>query len=227
MPRAAALLPLLLVASCGGSGGERLFRVHIANVAPPGAIATSGGNLDFHLPPGAYALTRGATPFFTPGASDDGRGMESLAEDGDPTAIVTTAGAEGLDVGWFEFDATYQTGAIPSGGEFVLDVVARPGDRLHLVTMLGESNDWFFSTPIEGLAFFDGNAPIDPTTVFTTQVFDLGTEVDEPLGEGPNQAPRQSAPNTGAAEGGTVARESAAAAAEAWIEVTIEEVLVP
>ena len=30
------------------------------------------------------------------------------------------------------------------------------------------------------------------------------TEVDEPIGFGPNQAPRQAGPNTGAAEGSTV-----------------------
>jgi hypothetical protein len=46
--------------------------------------------------------------------------------------------------------------------------------------------------------------PLDGTLDVTSQIvlMDLGTEVDEPLGEGPNQAPRQPSWNTGADEHG-------------------------
>ena len=37
-------------------------------------------------------------------------------------------------------------------------------------------------------------------------LYDAGTEVDEELGVGSTQAPRQNAPNTGAAEDGVVRR---------------------
>ena len=49
----------------------------------------------------------------------------------------------------------------------------------------------------------DGLAP-DPDITPQLYVWDLGTEVNEPFGEGENQATRQSAPNTGVDENGVV-----------------------
>ena len=42
------------------------------------------------LAPGAYELNDHPVSFFTPGEADRGEGLESLAEDGDPSLLVGT-----------------------------------------------------------------------------------------------------------------------------------------
>jgi hypothetical protein len=72
--------------------------------------------------------------------------------------------------------------------------------------MFGQSNDYFYSTR-KPVALFDAKGePLggDVTAMFA--LYDAGTEVNEELGVGPDQAPRQKAPNTGAAENGVVRR---------------------
>ena len=68
-------------------------------------------------------------------------------------------------------------------------VEAEPGDLLSLATMLVQSNDRFFA--IQRL-------PVDLT------LWDAGTEVDEPAGTGPHQAPRQTGPGDGEPQDGAV-----------------------
>ncbi len=80
------------------------------------------------------------------------------------------------------------------------------GMRLNLATMFVQSNDLFYAFRPEGLALYDedGNAV---TGDVTEQIFlyDAGTEVNEEPGVGPNQKPRQSGPDTGPDENGTIA----------------------
>ena len=80
----------------------------------------------------------------------------------------------------------------------------KPGTRLYFATMFVQSNDWFFS-PGRGLdlAGDDGMAMMGDMTG-KMELWDAGTEADEEIGAGPNQAPRQSGPNTGADEMGVV-----------------------
>jgi hypothetical protein len=82
---------------------------------------------------------------------------------------------------------------------------AQAGDYLSFATMYGESNDTFFAPAEAGIALFDdaGN-PVNGDISAQVMLWDAGTEVNEPLGQGPNQAPRQTAPNTGETEGGVV-----------------------
>lgn len=67
--------------------------------------------------------------------------------------------------------------------------------------MFVQSNDLFISPDPEGIALFDSKRePISGDITRYFKLWDAGTEVNEEPGVGPNQAPRQPAPNTGATE---------------------------
>ena len=94
--------------------------------------------------------------------------------------------------------------ALPGGAyEFVIQ--AEAGDTLTFATMLAQSNDLFFAPDEAGIALFDddGNA-ISGDVSDQVDLWDAGSEVNQPIGEGDEQAPRQSGPNTGADEMGVV-----------------------
>lgn len=98
-----------------------------------------------------------------------------------------------------------QPGAATPGNAFEFDVTAAPGDRLSFTTMFGQSNDWFFAPEDTGIALYDSaGKPISGDFSDKIRLWDAGTEVDEEPGMGPNQGPRQPAPNTGPAENGVV-----------------------
>jgi hypothetical protein len=69
-----------------------------------------------------------------------------------------------------------------------------------VTTMFGQSNDLFYAPGDDGIALFEKAAPIHGDITSRFYLWDAGTEVNEEPGFGPNQAPRQSAPNTGPSE---------------------------
>jgi hypothetical protein len=78
------------------------------------------------------------------------------------------------------------------------------GDMLSFATMYVQSNDLFFSPGETGISLFPGGNPVTGDITAQVLLFDAGTEVNEQPGVGPNQAPRQAAPDTGPDENGTV-----------------------
>lgn len=94
--------------------------------------------------------------------------------------------------------ATEPGPALP-GDAYEFSFFASPGQRLSFATMLVQSNDWFFAPSDGGFELFDadGNARSGDITA-ELATYDAGTEADAPLGEGPDQAPRQSGPDVGA-----------------------------
>jgi hypothetical protein len=142
---------------------------------------------------------------FEPGQPDYGRGLEGLAEDGDPNALLATYG-EQANIG--VFGGVYGDDFLPllPGAAFDFELEAVPGERLSFASMFGQSNDLFIGTVPEGVALFNSDGtPRDGADISADlAMWDLGTEVNEYPGAGPNQAPRQSAPNTGPDEGGVV-----------------------
>ena len=95
--------------------------------------------------------------------------------------------------------------AIPPGQSLSLNFDAGKGAHLSLATMLAQSNDLFYAPGEAGIALYDANGTAltgDITAEF--DLWDAGTEVNQEPGVGADQAPRQSAANTGAAENGTV-----------------------
>jgi hypothetical protein len=100
---------------------------------------------------------------------------------------------------------------IGPGGAYEFSLTAGRGMRLSLITMFGQSNDWFYAPDKEGIDLFENGKPISGDITSKLVLWDAGTEADQEPGIGPDQAPRQKAANTGAAEKGKVrkARKSA------------------
>src|SRR5262245_21834838 len=95
-------------------------------------------------------------------------------------------------------------GPIGPSGAYEFSFSAKPGMKLSLVTMFGQSNDWFYAPESGGIDLFNNGKPLSGNITSKFILWDAGTEVNEEPGIGPNQAPRQKAPNTGTAEHGKV-----------------------
>ena len=153
--------------------------------------------------PGAWVLHKSdVMPLFTTGVVDPGYGLESLAEDGDPSRLITHLEAGGMITGAFNMpEGKQEPGPAFPGESFSFTVQARAGDRLSFATMFGQSNDLVFAPAASGIPLFDDQGqPMSGDITDQIALWDVGTEVNEYPGVGPNQAPRQSAPNTGIEE---------------------------
>ncbi len=159
--------------------------------------------------PGLWAIQKaGTNPLFQVGTPDNGKGLENIAEDGDPTNLLVSFRND-PDV---RFSQVFNTPAGAGGpapifpGEYYeFEFPARPGSYLNFATMFIQSNDLFVGPGENGIALFDkyGSAISGDITEYVA-LWDAGTEVNEFPGAGPNQAPRQSGPNTGEVENGNV-----------------------
>ncbi|MDH5602794.1 MAG: spondin domain-containing protein [Cyclobacteriaceae bacterium] len=95
--------------------------------------------------------------------------------------------------------------AVGPGSSTSYSFHAGKGHFLSFATMFAQSNDLFYAFPETGISLYDanGNALTGDITNMVN-LYDAGTEVNQEPGVGVDQAPRQSASNTGIAEGGTV-----------------------
>ncbi|MGI9641241.1 MAG: spondin domain-containing protein [Acidimicrobiia bacterium] len=169
------------------------------------------------LAPGAAAVIDMEQTVFTPGAPDDGHGLEALAEDGDPSAYAEWTRGTVFAVP----SGATEPGPLFPGESYTVEVEALTGQYLTLETMLVQSNDWFFSLGAEGIPLFDAaGAPIGSDITDLVTVWDAGTEIDQTPGVGPDQAPRQAGPDTGADDPDPNVREVALNATD-YIRVTI------
>ena len=169
-------------------------------------------------------------PLFRDGQPQLANGLEALAEDGNPHILFDTLAAGGSGAtaksprayGIFDTPAgTAEPGLLQSGDTYTFSFFTdRDAPRLSLAFMLVESNDWFVATPTDGIPLFqaDGSAISGPIQV---HLYDAGTEEDEPVGEGSNQAPRQVAPNTGPADDEPAVRRVEAHEASDWVTVKV------
>jgi hypothetical protein len=158
------------------------------------------------LAPGvAYAFDSETDPVFTEGMLATAEsGLEQIAEDGNNGVMFDYITNDLM------LPAAKSNEMMPIGpGEsltFNLDVPV--GHKLGYNTMFVMSNDWFFSQGNNGYDLFNGNGTPKSGTeaTFGTYLFDAGTEVDQPVGMGMDQAPFQTGPNTGAADDNTTIR---------------------
>lgn len=83
--------------------------------------------------------------------------------------------------------------------------VAGIGMHLSFASMLSQSNDLFYGFEENSLALYkeDGSA-ITGNITHAIRLWDAGTEINEILGEGENQAPRQEELNSGEREDGVI-----------------------
>lgn len=183
------------------------FRVRVQNVSTMSTLKLSNGaTAPAPTSPVAWAIVRGGNPLFMAG-QPAGEALERLAEDGNPAVLaeslastpgVVAAGAVAVPVGDTE------AGPLLPGKSFEIAFDAQPGDRLVLAFMFGQSNDWFYATA-EPLDLFDRDGrPLLVDHSAHLSLWDAGTEQNQEPGLGADQGPRQSAPDTGAAENGVV-----------------------
>lgn len=133
------------------------------------------------LAPGAAVVTDDAGAIISEGAAAS-PGLEALAEDGPPGDFV------------IEIDGVVF--AVPADSTEAGP--ALPGYKLTFATMYVQSNDWFFAPGADGIELFDADGePLVGDVTSSVYLWDAGTEADQTSGEGADQAPRQSGPNTG------------------------------
>ena len=180
------------------------FKVRIENVST-GTTLTSSTGMTAPAPnsPGMWVVHVKPARLFEIGKTDRGWGLEAQAEDGNPMTLVEHC---------MHHDGVKSTGAFDTpvgddkpgpalpGKAYEFTVMANPGDRLSFVTMFGQSNDLFYAPGEKGIALFANGRPVSGDVTSQLVLWDAGTEVNEEPGFGPNQAPRQSAPNTGTPE---------------------------
>jgi hypothetical protein len=129
----------------------------------------------------------------------------AAADDGGQRFIVSVSNIADFR---FKYSGVFNTpvGATDPGPAFPGDAYewtfyGDPGDNLTFATMFVQSNDWFFGPGLDGIALYDadGNANSGDVTD-AIYLWDAGTEIDQTVGEGPDQAPRQAGPDTGASD---------------------------
>jgi hypothetical protein len=180
------------------------FTVRIENVSTPQTLKLSNGQTaPAPTAPGLWVVHHGGEPIFSTDRRDRGMGLEALAEDGDPTVLagkigtvtgVVTSGVFSIPLG------DDKPGPILPGKVFEFTLSGSPGDRLSIAMMFGQSNDLFYAFEAGGIALFTNGQPVSGDLTRQFVLWDAGTEVNEEPGLGPNQGPRQRAPNTGTTE---------------------------
>jgi hypothetical protein len=184
------------------------FSVTIRNVSTSTTLfLPDGKTTSAPIAPGLYAVVRGDAKLFTHGQAAD-HSLESLAEDGDASALLTAVK---------KMDGVVTADTFAPG--LPLTIKAQPGDRLVFASMFVQSNDKFFALDAKGIELFKSNEPAAGDLTSKIVLWDAGTEKDEVPGVGSNQAPRQSGPNTGPGEGGVVRSADDALVYPAVVEV--------
>jgi hypothetical protein len=205
---AVAILTGIHTASFAQDKKEVKFTVRIENISnPDGQVAKDGTKWPFALSPGLWVTHEREVRLFREGVPANG-GLEEQAEAGNPGALVKNLeGREhnGMQHGVFNTPVGASgPGPIGPGGAYEFTFTAKPGMRLSLVMMFGQSNDWFYAPKRQGIDLFNNGKPLSGDITSEFMLFDAGTEKDEELGVGPNQGPRQKDPNAGEAENGKV-----------------------
>lgn len=173
------------------------------------------------LSPGVWVVTVQDTVLFQTGDTAS-QGIEVLAEDGDPAVLVDSLEEQ-------DFMAqVFGTGPIEPGDSVSFTTDIRPGEKLYFATMFVQSNDLFFAPGENGILLWpEGDTLSTGVITDSVLIWNAGTEVDEPIGTGENQAPRQAAGDTGPDENGVVERVDAGLLSEPagnFIRVIVTEV---
>jgi hypothetical protein len=184
------------------------FTVRIENITKPDAFTASNGvKWSLAFSPGVAVVHSDKAPIFTAGKKDRGKGLEAQSEDGNPDMLATSLqGGKGIkSVTVFNTPiGASAPGPITPGAAYEFTTSGMAGDRLSLAIMMGQSNDWFYSPAESGIALFKDGKPLSGDITSEIILWDAGTEVNQEPGIGPDQGPRQKAPNTGEAEKGVV-----------------------
>ena len=193
---------------------ETRFIVRIENLAGKDLqTAKDGRRWPFALSPGMWVVHKNEVRLYGEGRPSV-LGLEAQAEDGNPAEIIKYLDSRHNHMQHGVFNTPVGASApapILPGQAYEFSLTATPGMRLSLITMFGQSNDWFYAADPEGIDLFKNGRPVSGDITDRFRLYDAGTEIDEEPGVGVSQAPRQKAANTGEAENGKVhkARKSA------------------
>lgn len=116
-------------------------------------------------------------PIFTEGTPDYGMGLETLAETGNPGPLYHSLDSMGYETGFQAMRTDGTGGPLFPGQKYMFTVEGNVGQSLSIASMLGASNDIFFSTGDEGIKLDNGVAEKDLTHFI--ELYDAGTEVNE------------------------------------------------
>lgn len=184
----------------GNGGGTDAQRFVLTLENASGSSALPGP-----LSPGVVVVHAPEVTLFTENAPDAGLGLVDIAEDGTPGPLQSAlASLDGVrqSTAFDTPDGAANPAPIFPGESYRVEFDAEPGDRLNLATMLIQSNDIFAGPDPSGIPLFDvdGNA-LSGDISERVVLWDAGSEANQAPGFGPDQAPRQSGPDTGRAEG--------------------------
>ncbi len=198
-----AALPATVLAAPMTKGVS--FTVRIENVSTATTLTSSKGETaPAPNSPGVWVVQTRPARLFKLGKPDLGWGLEAQAEDGNPAMLAEHCmHHEGVVAsGVFNTPAgDDKPGPALPGKAYEFSFTAAPGMRLSFTTMFGQSNDLFYAPGEAGIALFDKQGkPVSGVLTAQIGLWDAGTEVNQEPGFGPDQAPRQAAPNTGASE---------------------------
>ena len=210
--RAVTLSAALLAAAQAvvAQGQPTKFTIKVENISRGEVLRLSNGkSAPFVSAPVLWTVHGGSTnPLFVGGQPDAGKGLETLAETGNPGPLlrsvsggknIASAGADDLPVG-----ATAH-GPLTPGQAYQFEISAQPGQSLSVAWMFGQSNDLFYAND-RPIALFDAaGKPVQGDMTPQLSLWDAGTEVNEEPGLGPNQGPRQATPDAGVTEHNAVA----------------------
>lgn len=173
--------------------GRTRFSVQISNVSTDSTLSTpsTGGAVSVPLSSGAYLVhSSDINPFVQSGVSSSDA-LKTLSQNGYPYTLRAEVPGSGV----FDTpDGSFIPSLIDSGESYTFTVTAVPGDKLSLLTMFVQSNDWFYSTHSDngGISLFDdAGAPISGDVSDRLTLWESDTEEDQEPGTGPGQAPRQ------------------------------------
>lgn len=195
--------PAPLFASGEADRGEGLGALaEDGNPVGLGAVLADNTGITVPLAPGVWAVHAEAAPLFTSSQPDRGDGLEALAEDGNPGALGSALANDSAVLSSGVFNTPVGAGnpaPIGPGGVYEFTISASPGARLSFATMFVHSNDLFYSPEEMGIALFpSGGSPVTGDVTDQVMLWDAGTEENQEPGVGPDQAPRQTGPDTGA-----------------------------
>ncbi len=176
------------------------FKLKIENISKTDTLKLSDGKTSMlNLSAGMWSVYTKKNPIFASSQKDFAEGLEDLAEDGDNSKLENSVKKK---------DGYQSSGIfneIKSGESIEVSFSASAGTKLSFATMFTQSNDLFYSTSSDGIELFDkDNEPIKGDLSSNVMLWDAGTEQNQEIGLGADQAPRQSAKNTGKAENGIV-----------------------
>lgn len=212
----------------------KTFKLRIENVARSDLLTLStGGTATTSISPGLWAVHTSGDVLFTEGQQDAARGLEALAEDGDPNPLLgALTGASGVKSSGVLLNPGAVAGQplVAPGQALEGTFKAVPGDRLSFATMFVQSNDLFFAPSSEGLPLFDGyGTPLSGELTGKVALWDAGTEKNQEPGVGVDQPPRQAGPNTGEAEAAVIrfARDASGGAALPGVSQVVKVTITP